>query len=117
MWCSKILCVTIVGVLAGIICAQSDDAKIAFLTSSTSQEAYGLTQASEILKNTKFEANRKTVLYIHGYVESLATSTTRTIISAYIQAGTHNLLVLDWSTLAGGSYPGAVANARDVSIA
>lgn len=118
MWWSKLLCATIfVGIgLTGVIHAQSVDATIVFVTSSTSQEAFGLSQLGDIPKNTKFDLNRKTALYIHGYVESLATSTTQSIINAYIQEVSYNLLVLDWSALAGGSYPSAVANCSEVSM-
>lgn len=118
MWWSTLLCATIfVGFgLYGPIDAQSVDATIVFVTSSTSQEVYGLSKLADIPKNTKFVASRKTVLYIHGYIESLATSTTRTIINAYIQEVSYNLLVLDWSALAGGSYPSAVANCSEVCM-
>ncbi len=102
------------GVTTIVIHAQSVDAKIVFITSSTSQEAYSLSQLGDISKNMKFDTSRKTVLYIHGYVESLSTSTTQSIIKAYLQEASYNLFVLDWSTLAGGSYPSAVANCSEV---
>lgn len=77
---------------------------------------YDFSQSIEIVKNSKFDSNRKTVLYIHGYVESLASSTTQMIINAYIKQANYNILMLDWSTLAGGSYPSAVGNSSEVII-
>lgn len=77
---------------------------------------YDFSQSNQIVKNPKFDSNRKTVLYIHGYIESLTSSTTQMIINAYIKQANYNILVLDWSTLAGGSYPNAVENLREVII-
>ena len=76
---------------------------------------YELDDANEILTHPKFNANRNTVLYIHGFVESPASPTVRLIIDAYINPGTHNILVLDWSSLADGLYPTAVRKSNGVN--
>lgn len=84
--------------------------------SASSQQIYDLSQAREIVKNPKFDLNRKVVLYIHGYNESLATFTTQMIVNAYIKQGMYNIFALDWAVLAGGSYPNAVTNSGQVSL-
>lgn len=56
------------------------------------------------------------MLYIHGYIESIKSPTVRMIVDAYMLRGTHNILILDWSTLADGLYPTAVRKSSQVSI-
>lgn len=69
---------------------------------------------AEILRSPKFNILHKTVLYLHGYVESPASPTVQETVKAYIKRGSYNILVLDWSTLVNGSYITAVTNAIEV---
>lgn len=61
-------------------------------------------EARYLLNHTDFDNNKKTVLYMHGYVEAPQHDSVRTIVEAYIKRGDHNILVLDWSQLADGNY-------------
>lgn len=45
-----------------------------------------------------------TVLYIHGYKDSVDTEGVSTVVNAYLQRGDHNILVLDWSKLCENDY-------------
>lgn len=67
-------------------------------------ESYELTDAPQILKNTKFDPLKKTVLYIHGYLEHLECESIQVIVEAYLKRQDHNILVLDWAENASGSY-------------
>lgn len=69
-----------------------------------------------MLSHSDFDADKKTVLYLHGYVEAPTHESIRVIVDAYIKRGDHNILVLDWSQLADGNYfVDAVQNIKDVS--
>lgn len=90
-----------------------------FITKTTRpdkfKESYELNQAIEILEHPDFDLNRKTVLYIHGYIETPSSPTVQKIIDAYNQRDDYNLLILDWTTLADGLYPTAVRKSSEVS--
>lgn len=45
-----------------------------------------------------------TVLYIHGYKDSVESDGVSSIVNAYLQRGDHNILVLDWSKLCENDY-------------
>lgn len=65
----------------------------------------------------KFDAEKKTVLYIHGYMEAPSQESVNVIVNAYLKRNDHNILVLDWSSLADGNYLfDAVPNAKLVFI-
>ncbi|CAH2053988.1 unnamed protein product, partial [Iphiclides podalirius] len=51
---------------------------------------------------------KPTVLYIHGYVEKASDNSVLTVVRAYQRHGGYNLLALDWSNLAFGSYVNVV---------
>ncbi|KAG5669188.1 hypothetical protein PVAND_017082 [Polypedilum vanderplanki] len=73
---------------------------------------YDLTRASEILKQDEFDNEKPTLLYIHGYTESLESESIRVVSDAYFKRNDHNVIILDWSKLAQGTYfASAVPNA------
>lgn len=72
-----------------------------------------MADADQILRHPKFNRNHRTVLYLHGFVESPTSPTVQLIVNAYIKRGTYNILVLDWSSLVNGSYVTAVENAYE----
>lgn len=80
------------------------------------EEVYELEEANQILKNPEFDVQRNTLLYIHGYIEKTSSPTVQKIVKAYTERNDHNILVLDWSTLAGGLYPTAVRKSSEVSL-
>lgn len=65
------------------------------------------------MQHAEFQPDLKTVLYLHGYNESITTGSAPVIADAYRQRGDHNIIILDWAALAGGNYLlGAVINAK-----
>lgn len=78
-------------------------------------EIYRLREGVNVLKHPKFDSLKKTVLYLHGYIENPEVESIHLIADSYIQRGDHNILILDWSELADGNYLfDAVPNTRQV---
>lgn len=68
-----------------------------------------------IMADPEFDHKKRTVLYVHGYVEQPTHQSIHTIVDAYLQRGDHNVLVLDWSELADGNFfVDAVPNIKQV---
>lgn len=66
--------------------------------------------------DAKFDSNRTTAFYIHGYLQNLEMDDIRAIVDAYNTRNEHNLIVYDWSQAAGGDYlTNAVPNSVSVS--
>ncbi|KAG7190862.1 hypothetical protein KM043_006925 [Ampulex compressa] len=66
---------------------------------------------------TKIEGNKPTMLYIHGFTESLESKSVATIIRAYLKRNDHNLIGVDYRKIAGFTYPKAALSAGDVGTA
>lgn len=76
---------------------------------------YELDESRNILEHTDFDNEKKTVLYIHGYVEAPSHESIHVIVDAYLKRGDHNILLLDWSELADGNFfVDAVPNIKEV---
>ncbi|KAH9642601.1 hypothetical protein HF086_011194 [Spodoptera exigua] len=73
-------------------------------TNVTSPSSYRIANIKAVLSDPAFDVKKPTVLYAHGYVELLTDDSIRTVVSAYLQRGGYNILVLDWSNLAFGNY-------------
>lgn len=70
----------------------------------------------DILRHPAFDLTKRTVLYIHGYLETQANESINVVVNAYIQRGDHNIILLDWADLAEGNYfVDAIPNAKQVS--
>lgn len=94
-----------------------DEAKILFYYGKhfDDNQIYTLDQSQDILKHPNFDLNRKTVLYLHGYIETQQVESIHVIVDAYLKRGDHNTLVLDWGQLADGNYLlDAVQNIKEV---
>ncbi|OXU24282.1 hypothetical protein TSAR_000477 [Trichomalopsis sarcophagae] len=74
---------------------------------------YSLAQSEELMEN--IDSQKPYVLYIHGYEEHPANESIQTVVSAYIQRGTDNIVVLDWSAFAFGNYVSVAARIKDIS--
>lgn len=72
-------------------------------------------QVNEVFANPKFDVKLPNVLYVHGYLDSPFTASSRSVIDAYFKLGGVNVLALDWSSLAGNTYANAVTSAKVVS--
>lgn len=83
--------------------------------SFSTQRSYELNESCALFGNAQFDAMKKTVLYIHGYLEGLMHESVNVIVDAYLQRNDHNVLALEWSELAAGNYLiDAVPNAKQV---
>ncbi|XP_015516106.2 lipase member H-B [Neodiprion lecontei] len=52
----------------------------------------------------KIDASKPTVLYFHGWTESSKSTSVQTIVAAYLERADHNVLVLDYSEIAGEAW-------------
>ncbi|CAB3223265.1 unnamed protein product [Arctia plantaginis] len=78
-----------------------------------------LSQASQLFEIQGFDKDSPTVLYIHGFIEVAQQQSIRVTVNAYLQArpGT-NVILLDWSNMAHGSYlVNAARNTKKVGSA
>uniref|UniRef100_A0A6B2EG45 Putative serine/threonine protein phosphatase 2a regulatory subunit a n=1 Tax=Phlebotomus kandelakii TaxID=1109342 RepID=A0A6B2EG45_9DIPT len=67
-------------------------------------KVYELNDTASVLKHPSFDTNRPTVLYLHGYLETMDVESIQVIADAYLARGDHNILILDWAELADGNY-------------
>jgi hypothetical protein len=63
-----------------------------------------LANASSIPYQKVYSDTKKTVIYIHGYMEKYSDEDTRIIARAYQARGDYNILFLDWQEISRGSY-------------
>ncbi|XP_061386543.1 lipase member H-A-like [Musca vetustissima] len=76
---------------------------------------YDLEDFQSILNDEKFDKNKNTVLYLHGYLENVDVESIHVIVDAYMKRTDTNLIVLDWGELADGNYAfDAVVNAKQL---
>ncbi|XP_011564547.3 inactive pancreatic lipase-related protein 1 isoform X1 [Plutella xylostella] len=78
-----------------------------------------LSQAARLLEAKGFDKGAPTVLYTHGFVETALKESVEVMVTAYLEArpGT-NVVLLDWSNMAHGSYLlNAARNTKKVGIA
>lgn len=89
-----------------------------FSNSKTFDEhtVFPVSESHAIMSHPKFDHNKKTVLYIHGYVEAPSHQSVHAIVEAYLTRDDYNCLVLDWAELADGNFfIDAVPNIKQVS--
>lgn len=73
-------------------------------------------ESHAIMSDPRFDHKKKTVLYIHGYVEAPSHQSIHVIVDAYLTRDDYNCLVLDWSVLADGNFfVDAVPNIKQVN--
>lgn len=72
--------------------------------------------SEELLSHKDFKKDKMTVFYIHGYKETAEKESIHTVISAYLESKPEdNIVLLDWSNMAMGSYyVNAAPNTRKV---
>lgn len=59
---------------------------------------------SAILRHPCFNASWPTVLYVHGWNESPGEESAQHVVSAYLERGGYNVIVLNWEYMAGNMY-------------
>lgn len=85
--------------------------------SFATQRPYELDESCAMFGNAHFDVLKKTVFYIHGYLEGPNHESVNIIVDSYLQRNDHNILVLDWSQLSNGNYLiDAVPNAKQVLL-
>jgi hypothetical protein len=57
-----------------------------------------------MLKHPSFRQCKPTVFYFHGFLEKVYDESVNVVVDAYIKRNDHNLVIVDWSELADGSY-------------
>lgn len=68
------------------------------------------------MNDVHFDVKRPTVLYVHGWLESIYSESVQHIVSAYLDRGDWNIIALNWHQLAGSPlYPEAFRNVKMVS--
>lgn len=95
----------------------SDSTKLYFFYGPNyfDHKIFNYNELQQILKDEKYDSNRSTTLYMHGYAESMGSETVHRIVNAYLLRKEHNIIVLDWSDAASGNYfINAVPNAMTV---
>ncbi|XP_014232599.1 lipase member H-like [Trichogramma pretiosum] len=75
--------------------------------------SFSLDQTSDVLGS--IDQQKPFVLYIHGYEEHPSNESVQTIVTAYLQRASDNIVVLDWSAVAFGNYVGVALSTEDVS--
>ncbi|XP_052124508.1 lipase member H-A-like [Frankliniella occidentalis] len=80
--------------------------KLRIYGSSTADFAEYLleSQADGLLKDPRFNANKPTVLYYHGYTEHGDKESVQTVMSAFIRQAKFNVVFVDWSKVAAEFY-------------
>ncbi|XP_059053073.1 pancreatic lipase-related protein 2-like [Achroia grisella] len=97
--------------------ANLNDVLIRYYSSnSTESTAYLLKDITGLLSNPGFDLQRPTVLYAHGYIELIEDESVKTVVEAYRQNGGYNILILDWSNLAFGSYVLVALDLKHASV-
>lgn len=72
--------------------------------SATEHTKYKFKDAVKMLKNPKFDNQKKTVIYIHGFLEGLFAESVKTVVNSYAARKDHNIVILDWHAQAAPEY-------------
>ncbi|XP_070491648.1 lipase member H-A-like [Chironomus tepperi] len=67
-------------------------------------EFFAIEDFENVKLHPAFNFNKSTVLYIHGFRESVLADSVQTVVSAYLSRNDHNIFALDWSNYSSGSY-------------
>ena len=49
-----------------------------------------------MIAHKKFNLNRKTVLYVHGWVDDYGSEGSQLVTESYIRRNDHNIIYVDW---------------------
>ncbi|XP_050664990.1 pancreatic lipase-related protein 2-like [Leptidea sinapis] len=100
---------------------QVEDIYLRFYNGSTCEEYVdiSLSQAERLFTINGFNKSGPTVLYMHGFIETAQQESIQVIVNAYLEARPDvNVILLDWSNMAHGSYlVNAARNTKKVGSA
>jgi pimeloyl-ACP methyl ester carboxylesterase len=65
---------------------------------------YPLAKFPSILNDPNFKKKQPTMIYAHGFMESLQSKSVNTVVDAYLFRGGWNVIVIDWSKFVAGNY-------------
>ncbi|XP_045495073.1 inactive pancreatic lipase-related protein 1-like isoform X2 [Colias croceus] len=98
-----------------------EDIYLRFYNGSTCEEYVDmpLDQAHRLFDIKGFEKNNPTVLYMHGFIETAQQESIQVMVSAYLESRPDtNVILIDWSNMAHGSYlVNAARNTKKVGAA
>lgn len=78
---------------------------------------FSIADGTKLLNSLHFDNLKKTVIYVHGYIENQTSVSVKTIVDAYRQRDDYNIITLDWHDDASGDYLlNAVINVNRVYI-
>lgn len=69
-------------------------------------QVFNLTNFTKIVQHPNYNQNHLTILFIHGMKESITIGSSPAIITAYGTRNDHNLIILNWSRIAGAGFSG-----------
>ncbi|CAD7079402.1 unnamed protein product [Hermetia illucens] len=81
-----------------------DPPTLALFSTETDRTKYKFKDAVKILKDRNFDNQKKTVIYIHGFLEGLFAESVKAVVKTYIDRKDHNVIILDWHTQASPEY-------------
>lgn len=73
-------------------------------TSVHDHSVYAYNELVELMQHPKYDTNRSTVLFIHGFKESGKRGSAAVVAEAYATRNDHNVIILDWEHEASGNY-------------
>lgn len=63
-----------------------------------------MNDTEKLLNHQKYNLELPTEIYAFGYTENLMSPGTQAIIESYQERGSHNILIIDWSSYNNGNY-------------
>lgn len=67
-----------------------------FSNSSKIYTRFYIDELSDLIAHEKFNINRKTVLYVHGWIDDYDSEGSQLVTESYINRNDHNILFVDW---------------------
>ncbi|KAJ6635728.1 Endothelial lipase [Pseudolycoriella hygida] len=83
--------------------------------SSTTYTEFKLNEATRLLGHPSFDLNDMTIIYIHGWNEKMnEAETLLVLVESYLSRKNHNVMVLNFETLAKKFYTTVVENSKEL---
>ncbi|KAK3924946.1 Pancreatic triacylglycerol lipase [Frankliniella fusca] len=108
---------TLVNATTNITTAVTDGFKEAKLVLFTTNKnaTFDLDTATSLLDDADFNSELPTVLYMHGYEETIDSESVGVVSKAFLRKASHNFIFVDWSEYAKSPYLSAFAALPGVS--
>lgn len=86
------------------------------IRNKSSGHIFNLRDGPSILRHRYFNESWPTVLYVHGWNESPYEESVQLVVSAYLQRGEYNTMLLNWEHVACNLYPEAMAGLTRLGV-